>query len=162
MTRAYMTRAYMTRAYMTRARYYAVAAILGLFAAAPFTPSLLAQAPQFRPVTDAMLANPDPGDWLMINRTFDQHRSARSIRSTRATSRKLRMAWTRGLPVLASCATMKQNSRTPCGQLGRCVTLPSATSMPASGLATVVDLGLPAHLPGLGIERDQHAIRRGR
>jgi len=44
--------------YMTRARYYAVAAFSAV-AAAPFTPSLLAQAPQFRPVTDAMLANPD-------------------------------------------------------------------------------------------------------
>ena len=31
-----------------------------------------AQMPQFQPATEAVLTNPDPGDWLMINRTFDQ------------------------------------------------------------------------------------------
>ncbi len=88
----------MTRSHMTRARYYAVAAILGVFAAAPFTPSLLAQAPQYRPVTDAMLANPDPGDWLMINRTFDQHRFSTLDQINKSNVSQLRMAWTRGLP----------------------------------------------------------------
>src|SRR5262249_39823319 len=33
-----------------------------------------AQMSQFQPVTDAVLANPDPSDWLMINRTFDEQR----------------------------------------------------------------------------------------
>ena len=88
----------MTRSHMTRARYYAVAAILGVFAAAPFTPSLFAQAPPFRPVTDAMLANPDPGDWLMINRTFDQHRFSPLDQINKSNVSQLRMAWTRGLP----------------------------------------------------------------
>ena len=88
----------MTRSHMTRARYYAVAAILGVFAAAPFTPKLLAQAPQFRSVTDAMLANPDPGDWLMINRTFDQHRFSTLDQINKSNVSQLRMAWTRGLP----------------------------------------------------------------
>src|SRR5262249_32961504 len=88
----------MTRSHMTRARYYAVAAILGVFAAAPFTRSLLAQAPQYRPVTDAMLGNPDPGDWLMINRTFDQHRFSPLDQINKSNVAQLRMVWTRGLP----------------------------------------------------------------
>src|SRR5262245_43468634 len=88
----------MTRSHMTRARYYAVAAILGMFAAAPFAPSLRAQAPQFRPVTDAMLGNPDPGDWLMINRTFDAHRFSPLDQINKSNVSQLRMAWTRGLP----------------------------------------------------------------
>src|SRR6185437_8208055 len=28
----------------------------------------------FQPVTSDMLANPPPGDWLMINRTYDEQR----------------------------------------------------------------------------------------
>src|SRR4029453_19199257 len=83
---------------MIRARYYAVAALLGVLTAAPFTPSVFAQAPQFRPVTDAVLANPDPGDWLMINRTFDQHRFSPLDQINKSNVAQLRMAWTRGLP----------------------------------------------------------------
>ena len=41
-----------------------VAAILGAF-----TPCALAQA--FMPVTQQMLENPDPADWLMMSRTYD-------------------------------------------------------------------------------------------
>src|SRR5437867_3806572 len=83
---------------MIRARYYAVAALLGVLTAAPFTPSLFAQVPQFRPVTDAVLANPDPGDWLMINRTVDQHRYSPLDQINKSNVAQLRMVWTRGLP----------------------------------------------------------------
>jgi glucose dehydrogenase len=31
-------------------------------------------AAEFRPVTDEALLNPDPADWLMINRTYDEQR----------------------------------------------------------------------------------------
>ncbi len=34
----------------------------------------VAQTRNFAPVTEEVLANPDPGDWLMLNRTFDQQR----------------------------------------------------------------------------------------
>ena len=34
----------------------------------------VAQTSSFPPVTDAVLANPDPADWLMLSRTFDQNR----------------------------------------------------------------------------------------
>ena len=37
------------------------------------------------PVTDAMLRDPDPGDWLMSHRTYDFQGSARWTRSTAAT-----------------------------------------------------------------------------
>ena len=83
---------------MIRARYYAAAAILGAFAAVPFTPSLLAQAPTFRPVTDAVLANPAPADWLMINRTFDQQRYSPLDQINKSNVGQLRTVWSRGLP----------------------------------------------------------------
>lgn len=44
-------------------------AMLSVFA----TPAA-AQIADFKPVTEAILANPDPGDWLMISRTFDEQR----------------------------------------------------------------------------------------
>jgi len=43
------------------------AAVFGVFAT-----TAAAQLTDFRPVTDAMLANPDPADWLMISRSFDK------------------------------------------------------------------------------------------
>jgi glucose dehydrogenase len=46
-----------------------VAALLTTWATLAF-----AQIGDFKPVTDEVLANPDPGDWLMLNRTFDQQR----------------------------------------------------------------------------------------
>src|SRR5258705_12302755 len=54
-------------AIMVRAFVYAAATLA-------LTMHASAQVPEFRPVTDAILANPDPADWLMLNRTFDQQR----------------------------------------------------------------------------------------
>ena len=43
-----------------------------LLALAPAPPAAHAQPPSgFVPVTDAMLRNPAPGDWLMWRRTLD-------------------------------------------------------------------------------------------
>ncbi len=83
---------------MIRARYGLAAAIFGIFAAALFAPSLFAQAPAFRPVSDSVLANPDPADWLMINRTFDQHRFSPLNQINKKNVGQLRVAWSRGLP----------------------------------------------------------------
>src|SRR5215471_14349227 len=33
-----------------------------------------AQVREFKPVTEQVLLDPDPADWLMLNRTFDQQR----------------------------------------------------------------------------------------
>jgi len=57
-----------------------------------------AQLPEFRPVTDAVLANPDPADWLMLNRTFDQQRFSTLDQINKGNVGQLRMAWSRGLP----------------------------------------------------------------
>src|SRR4051794_41767984 len=69
------------------------AAILALVA-----PCANAQVADFKPVTEAMLANPDPGDWLMLNRTFDQQRFSPLNQINKSNVGQLRMAWSHGLP----------------------------------------------------------------
>src|SRR5215472_7533128 len=69
------------------------AAILGLLAT-----QASAELAEFRPVTDAVLANPDPADWLMINRTFDEQRYSPLDQINKGNVGQLRMAWSRGLP----------------------------------------------------------------
>src|SRR4051812_9072846 len=49
----------------------------------------------FVPVTDAMLANPDASDWLMVSRTYDEHRYSPLNQITKANAAQLRMAWAR-------------------------------------------------------------------
>jgi len=58
-----------------------------------------AQDADFPRVTDAVLANPDPSDWLMVSRTYDQQRFSPLNQITKANVGQLRMAWTRGLPL---------------------------------------------------------------
>src|ERR1051326_6251366 len=52
----------------------------------------------FVPVTDAMLASPDAGDWLMVSRTYDEHRYSPLNQITKGNVAQLRMAWARALP----------------------------------------------------------------
>jgi alcohol dehydrogenase (cytochrome c) len=66
--------------------------VLSVFAA-----TTAAQVADFRPVTDAVLANPDPADWLMLNRTFDQQRYSPLNQIDKSNVGRLRMAWARGL-----------------------------------------------------------------
>lgn len=49
------------------------------------------------PVTDAMLRNPDPKDWLMWRRTLDGWGYSPLNQINKANVSKLRLAWTRGL-----------------------------------------------------------------
>ena len=51
----------------------------------------------FRPVTDAMLADPSPNDWLMWRRTLDGWGYSPLDQITRANVGTLRMTWTRAL-----------------------------------------------------------------
>jgi len=67
-------------------------------AAGVFATTAVAQIADFRPVTDAILANPDPADWLMISRTFDQQRYSPLDQINKGNVGRLRMAWARGLP----------------------------------------------------------------
>ncbi len=68
-------------------------------AALLITTTVLAQAPtgEFVPVTDAMLADPDPADWLMWRRTFDLWGYSPLDEIDARNVAKLRLAWTRGL-----------------------------------------------------------------
>jgi hypothetical protein len=56
-----------------------------------------AQTADFKPVTREMLANPDPGDWLMLNRTYDEQRFSPLKQIDRETVAGLQLAWARGL-----------------------------------------------------------------
>ena len=59
---------------------------------------LSAQAPtQFVPVTDKMLENPDPGDWLMWRRTLNSWGYSPLAQITKANVAKLQQVWTRGM-----------------------------------------------------------------
>ena len=56
-----------------------------------------AQVENFTPVTDAMLQDPDPGDWLMWRRTLNGWGYSPLDQIDRANVGQLRMAWTRAL-----------------------------------------------------------------
>ena len=59
--------------------------------------ALFAQAPPLIPVTDEMLANPDPADWLMWRRTVNSWGFSPLNQITKNNVGKLRMVWTRAL-----------------------------------------------------------------
>lgn len=67
-----------------------------VFSAVSF--SALAQNAPFVPVTEAEMLNPDPADWLMINRTYDEQRYSPLDQINRDNVANLRLAWSRGLP----------------------------------------------------------------
>ncbi len=62
------------------------------------SPRVQAQARPFVPVTQAVLANPDPADWLHLSRTYDQQRFSPLTQINKDNVATLRMAWSRGLP----------------------------------------------------------------
>ena len=71
---------------------------LGLLAPAAFPPAAAAQdAADFVPVTDAMLQDPDPADWLMWRRTLDTWGYSPLDQIDRGNVGDLRMVWTRAL-----------------------------------------------------------------
>src|SRR5213080_3244275 len=54
-------------------------------------------ARRFVPVTDAMLQNPDPANWLMWRRTLDSWGYSPLNQINRTNVTQLRLVWTRGL-----------------------------------------------------------------
>ncbi|MDT8399029.1 MAG: PQQ-binding-like beta-propeller repeat protein [Pseudomonadales bacterium] len=52
----------------------------------------------FVPVTQAMLENPSPNDWLMYSRTYDAQRHSPLAQINTGNVRQLGLAWSRGLP----------------------------------------------------------------
>src|SRR5580698_5015871 len=59
--------------------------------------SASAQVQKYIPVTQEMLLNPSPEDWLMYSRTYDAQRYSPLKEINRANVGQLRMAWTRGI-----------------------------------------------------------------
>ena len=57
---------------------------------------LSAQPRPFVPVTQDMLLNPSPNDWLMYNRTYDAQRYSPLKQIDKSNVDQLRMVWTRG------------------------------------------------------------------
>ncbi len=58
----------------------------------------IAQVQNFKPVTEEMLKNPSPNDWLMFSRTYDAQRFSPLKQIDKSNVSKLSLAWTRGLP----------------------------------------------------------------
>ena len=58
-----------------------------------------AQTESFVPVTQAMLAHPDPADCLHISRTYNEHRFSPLKQINKSNVAQLRMVWSRGLAV---------------------------------------------------------------
>jgi alcohol dehydrogenase (cytochrome c) len=58
---------------------------------------LAAQVKNFVPVTDQMLLNPSPDDWLMFSRTYDAQRFSPLNQVNKQNVNQLGMAWSRGL-----------------------------------------------------------------
>jgi alcohol dehydrogenase (cytochrome c) len=56
-----------------------------------------AQVQNYKPVTQEMLLNPSPNDWLMYSRTYDAWRYSPLQQINQKNVKQLRMAWVRGL-----------------------------------------------------------------
>jgi PQQ-dependent dehydrogenase (methanol/ethanol family) len=66
-------------------------------AAIVFAVAVFAQVKNFKPVTQQMLENPSPDDWLMYSRTYDAQRFSPLKQINKQNVSQLKMAWTRGL-----------------------------------------------------------------
>jgi PQQ-dependent dehydrogenase (methanol/ethanol family) len=63
----------------------------------PAPAALQGTAPNIAPVTDAMLANPNPNDWLMWRRTHSNWGFSPLTQITKANVKGLQLVWTRAL-----------------------------------------------------------------
>ena len=81
---------------MTFTRHPAIA-VLALLWGSATSPALAQSAGDFVPVTDAMLQDPSPDDWLMWRRTLDGWGYSPLDQITRDNVGDLRMVWTRAL-----------------------------------------------------------------
>ena len=78
-------------------RYVLVAAVTVLHAAGGLAAAQAQPSDELVPVTDAMLQNPDPADWLMWRRTLDGWGYSPLDAIDSGNVGELRMVWTRGL-----------------------------------------------------------------
>lgn len=77
---------------MARVAKYAI--LLSVLTAAGL---IRAQVERFVPVTQQMLENPSPDDWLMFSRTYDSQRYSPLQQINRNNVAQLRMVWSRGI-----------------------------------------------------------------
>jgi alcohol dehydrogenase (cytochrome c) len=68
--------------------------VVGLVAVGIVAP---AQVENFKPITEEMLLNPSPNDWLMYSRTYDAWRFSPLNQINKGNVGQLRMAWVRGM-----------------------------------------------------------------
>ena len=61
--------------------------------AAPLGVTVAGEVADFRPVTDDMLRNPPPGDWLMLRRNYQAWSHSPLTQITRDNVKQLRLAW---------------------------------------------------------------------
>ena len=76
---------------MIRTLLFVVSIVFGVITTA------IAEVKNFTPVTQEMLLNPSPDDWLMLSRTYDQQRFSPLKQINRRNVGQLRMAWARGM-----------------------------------------------------------------
>ena len=62
-----------------------------------FSPASQSQMDSFKPVTDQTLLNPDPGDWLMFSRTYDNQRFSPLDQINRDNVDRLELVWSRDM-----------------------------------------------------------------
>src|SRR5258707_8541773 len=71
--------------------------VVAALVAISLVPVLIGQVKNFVPVTDQMLLNPSPDDWLMFSRTYDAQRFSPLNQVTRQNVNQLGLAWSRGI-----------------------------------------------------------------
>ena len=71
--------------------------LLALAASVGLGPGIDAQSDEFVPVTDAMLQNPSPDDWLMWRRTLDGWGYSPLDQIDRDNVSSLRLVWSRAI-----------------------------------------------------------------
>ena len=77
---------------MRRTLLCVAALVIGAFAL-----RVMAQTSTFKPVTQEMLVNPSPNDWLMFSRTYDAQRFSPLNQINKQNVGQLRLAWSRGM-----------------------------------------------------------------
>src|SRR6266571_6303487 len=71
--------------------------IVAFTIAVAIAPALAGQVKNFVPVTDQMLLNPSPDDWLMFSRTYDAQRFSPLNQVNQQNVNQLGLAWARGI-----------------------------------------------------------------
>ena len=85
------------RDYMIRVSGIVLSAVLAATAFVAAVTPAVAQVQKIKPVTDEMLRDPSPNDWLMYSRTYNAFRDSPLKQINQSNVKNLRMAWVRGL-----------------------------------------------------------------